>query len=489
MLEHTWLVLEIYFFMNYRNNKIKKYSNSFVLNENQHKKLHRHLHSGDGFESAAIILCHHGKMKSNIRFIANDIILIPNDACTKRTASQLVWPFADYLPPGKITKIDNSGLSIVTIHSHPNGADEFSSTDDDNDKQLFHSVCNWFDDDRPNGAAIMMADGEIVSRLVNVRGKFTPIESTSVVGENIRIWKRHKNQARPLKSGLRISQTFGKGTFSLLRNLRVGVVGCSGTGSVVVELLARNCIGELVIVDPDVVEEKNLNRIINATHTDARKGVAKVAVLKRAIKKMGTGVYVEGHQADTTDPKVIEALTGCDVIFGCVDSAEGRYHLECMASAYWLPYFDIGVNLQSDSNGKISQADAVAHYMHPENSNLMSRGGYTTEQVTAETWHRTDPEYYEKQRIAGYLAAVGEDQPAVMSINMQAACLAFNDFLARLHGFRLDRNDDFAVQRFRFVHGHYENKQESGKSVSVFSKYTGMGERSFLMKKLKSHAN
>ena len=215
----------------------------------------------------------------------------------------------------------------------------------------------------------------------------------------------------------------------------------------------------------------------------------KVAVLKRAIEKMGTDVCVETHQAHTANQEVIDALICCDVIFGCVDSAEGRYHLECIASAYWLPYFDVGVNLQSDSNGKISQADAVAQYMHPENTSLLGRGGYTSEQVTAETWYRTDPKHYEKQRIAGYLAAVGEDQPAVMSINMQAACLAFNDFLARLHGFRLDKNDDFSVQRFRLVHGHYDNKQENDESISVFSKYAGMGERSFLIRKLRNHAD
>ena len=261
--------------MNYGKNKIKKYNNSFVLTDSQHKKLHQHLHPGGGLESVAIILCHHGKINSNIRLIANDIILIPDNVCIERTASRVVWPFADYLPTDKITKIDEEGLSVVTIHSHSSGNDEFSLTDDDNDKLLFHSVCNWFDDDRPNGSAIMTPDGKIISRLVNAYGQFTPIESTAVIGEDILIWKRSKNKDASLKSGLRVSQTFGKGTYNLLRSLRVGVVGCSGTGSVIIELLARNCIGEMVIVDPDRVEEKNLNRIINTTQTDARKGIAK----------------------------------------------------------------------------------------------------------------------------------------------------------------------------------------------------------------------
>ncbi len=464
-------------------------NHSFVLTESQHQRLYQHLHSGDGLESAAIILCHHGRAKDNLRLIASELIFIPADICVKRTSTRLVWPFADYLPPEKITEIDKKGLSVITIHSHPDGIDRFSSIDNENDKLLFHSVCNWFDDNRPNGSAIMMPDGKIVSRLVTVNNKFVPIDCVATVGENIRIWKRPKRRGGLLEAGLRISQTFGKGTYDLLRSLRVGVVGCSGTGSILIELLARNCVGSLVIADPDCVEKKNLNRIINATKTDASKHNPKVEILKRAIAKMGTSVHVEAYQAHTSDKELIEALTSCDVIFGCVDSAEGRYHLECIASAYWLPYFDIGVNLEADAKGAILQADAVAHYMHPENASLMSRGGYTSNQVTAETWYRTNRKHYEEQRAAGYLAAVGEDQPAVMSVNMQAACMAFNDFLARLHGFRLDNNDDFETQRFRLVHGHYSNESSECKSGSVFDKYSGKGDRSFLIKQLKNNVD
>lgn len=459
---------------------------SLALTPPQHTTLRTHLFPGDGLETAAILLCHHGKGKTGFRLIVAELILIPRSVCKVRTPSRLTWPFADHLPPEKITAIDKAGLSILTIHNHPSGIDRFSITDNRNDQQLFASVNNWFDDNRPNGSAIMLPDGKIISRLVDTKGKFTPIESTAVVGEDIRIWKQHRPSKTTPGYALRIAQTFGKGTFTLLRQLRVGVVGCSGTGSIVIELLARNCIGHLVIVDPDCVEEKNLNRIINAMHSDARKGTPKVEATQRAIKRMGMQVQVDAYQVHTTDRDVIEALTDCDVLFGCVDSAEGRYHLECIASAYRIPYFDTGVNLETDHHGTILQADAVSHYMHPGNASLLSRRGYTTEQVTAEGWHRTNPKHYEVQRVAGYLAEVNEDQPAVMSINMQAACMAFNDFLARLHHFRLDSNDDFANQRFRLVHGSYEYQTEQCDTDSIFQKYAGMGERSFLLQRLKN---
>ena len=463
--------------------------NTLALTGSIYKSLLSHLLPGDGLESAAILLCHIGRGKEGFRFMVKECVPVPVSDCLHRSKDRLAWHFEKYFLPDKITEIDRQGISVITVHSHPNGYSDFSSVDNRNDRELFCSVCNWFDDGRPNGSAIMLPSGELIARTVDATGRFTPIESVSVPSETIRIWKSKRRNRSVPSYGLRVSQTFGKGTFELLRRMRVGVVGCSGTGSIIIELLARNCLGNLVIVDPDVVEKKNLNRIVNARKKDADREIPKVSAIKKTVAAMGTGVRVDAHQADTTSLAVIEALADCDVVFGCVDSARGRYHLECIATAYFLPYFDVGVNLEADGEGGIVQADAVAHYIHPENSSLISRGAYTSEQVTAEGWRHADRNHYETQRLAGYLAAVGEDQPAVMSINMQAACLAFNDFLSRLHNFRLDDNAEFAVQRFRLVHGAYSNEAAKGKPAAVFRKYLGMGDRSFLIQNLKNHAD
>ncbi len=195
---------------------------------------------------------------------------------------------------------------------------------------------------------------------------------------------------------------------------------------------------------------------------------------------------MDTYITDTKNKEVIEALADCDVIFGCVDSATGRYHLECIATAYFIPYFDVGVHLEANSKSGITHADVASHYIHPESSSLITRGVYTSEQLTSEGWRKDDKDYYEKNRMAGYLKAVDEDQPAVMSVNMQAACLAFNDFLARLHRFRLDDNSEFNIQRFQLVHGVYLKEEESeGKPAPIFKKYLGMGDHSFLIQKLK----
>ena len=455
------------------------------MTASRYEAVFNHLFPGDGLEAAAILLCNQGRGKRHRRLIVADV-LYPPHRLSERKEDFVAWPFGDCLPPEKISDLDRCGQSIVTIHSHPNGCGQFSKIDDRNDRELFPSVCNWFDDGRPNGSAIMLSNGRIEARTVDAHGTFSDMPTVSVVGDNIHIWKSHKSR-RQTAYQEKLAQTFGKGTLDLLHSMRVGVVGCSGTGSIIIELLARNCVGELVIVDDDIVEEKNLNRLINSTIDDAHKQQPKVLAIERAIQKIGMGTKVDAYQELTDSPDVVAALVDCDVIFGCVDSAFGRYHLDCLASAYLIPYFDVGVHLEADGNGGITTADAVAHYIHPEGESLLSRGAYTMEQVTAENWQRKAPSYYQQQRVAGYLAAVGEEQPAVMSVNMQAACMAFNDFMARIHAYRFDANAEFATQRFRLVHGCYENAVDEGGPHPLMKRYMGTGDRSLLVKNNTSH--
>ena len=451
-----------------------------AMTASQHRRVSEHLFPGDGLEAEAVLVCNQGTGRLHQRLVVSEVLLLPHRR-SQRKKDFVSWPFSEYLEPERIASIDRNGQSIVTIHSHPKGYPRFSKLDDRTDRELFDSVSAWFDDERMNGSAIMTPDLAIRARTVTPDGSFVEANAVSSVGDDVRVWKHGAAEAGVEAHEARIAQTFGKGTLELLRSLRVGVVGCSGTGSIVVELLARNCVGAMVLVDDDVMEPKNLNRIVNGSMEDAQAGRPKVDALRQAVEKMGLGTSVHACRCLTDSKEAVAALIDCDVLFGCVDSAFGRYHLDCLASAYCLPYFDVGVNLDADGQGGVADADAVAHYVHPEGSSLLSRGAYTMEQVTAESWRRNDEAHYERQRAAGYLRQVDEDQPAVISLNMQAACMAFNDFMARVHSYRLDRNGCFATQRVRLVHGAYEATADSGEPHPLFAKYAGMGDGSVLV--------
>jgi hypothetical protein len=253
------------------------------------------------------------------------------------------------------------------------------------------------------------------------------------------------------------------------------VIGCSGTGSPVVEQLARLGVGRLILVDPDKIEVKNLNRILNATREDAVLGRLKVEVLAKAIANMGLGTEVDMVPDNLLSPKAVQIVATADLVVGCMDGVEGRHLLNRLATYYSLPYLDIGVKLVADGIGGIDEACGAIHFIRPDGATLLDRNVYTMKQVKAEGLRRTDPHAYREQVKAGYIHGIHEDRPAVISVNMQMASCAVNELLARLHPYRLDANSDSAVIRQSFIQA-VEYREWQGNPSAMFARFIGRGD-------------
>ena len=100
-----------------------------------------------------------------------------------------------------------------------------------------------------------------------------------------------------------------------------------------------------------------------------------------------------------------------------------------LATFYLQPYFDVGIKIEADGVGGVEQVCGTVHYLQPGKSSLLSRGTYTMEQVRAAGLCRTNPAAYATELHSKYLVGVQEERPAVMSVNMQFASLAVNEFL------------------------------------------------------------
>jgi hypothetical protein len=175
------------------------------------------------------------------------------------------------------------------------------------------------------------------------------------------------------------------------------------------------------------------------------------------------------------DPETVLAVADCDIVFGCMDTVEGRHVLNRLTSFYTMPYIDMGVRLIADGNGNVDEVCGSVHYLKPDGSSLFSRGLYTEEELRAESLSRTNPDGYEALRKEGYIKNVNEEKPAVISVNMIVAALAMNEFLARIHPFRVMSNADYAVQGFSLVNGFFYNNPDGQPCVSL-SKHVGRGD-------------
>jgi hypothetical protein len=410
----------------------------------QWNALQTHLFPGDGLEAAALVLC--GRLRGQDRHMltARRVVEIPHAEC-QRGEGRVTWPtrFADAL----IQEAAKHGMGIVKVHSHPGGFEEFSSFDDESDTSFFRSVSDFLDDNEPHASAVMLPGGRMFGRMITATGNFDRVRLVSIAGEDLHYWHAEAGHNVPAFAR-RHAQAFGAGTVDCLRRMRIAVVGCSGTGSPLIELLVRLGVGKLVLVDPDRVEWRNLNRIFLTTAADANLGRLKVEVLADAIGRMGLATEVVAIGKDLGTPQAVRAVAACDLVFGGMDSVSGRDLLNRLATFYVLPYIDLGVQLSARAEGGVDQVTGAVHYLQPGRSSLRSRGIYDSEQVRAELLRAADPVEYQRRLKEKYIRGVQEDRPAVISVNTLVAAMAANELLARIHCFRYERNDTYAVQRF-----------------------------------------
>jgi len=416
------------------------------LSGDQHAHLKSFLFPGDGKEAVAILLCGRRDGDRRYRLLVREIQGIPYEECIERSATHVTWS-PDYVSP-LFDRAAAERLSVIKIHSHPGGYAEFSSIDDEGDARLLPMIRGWVEADIPHGSAVMLPDGQIFGRVLNPVGRFEPLSAINVVGDDLHFWYADAGNAALPSFVASHAQAFDEGTIQRFRRLSIAVIGGSGTGSPTIEQLVRLGVGEIVIVDDDHVEERNINRILNSTMDDATQRRPKVSVLGDAVERIGIGTRVIRVNQNLWNPDVIRTIAQCDVVFGCMDTIDGRFLLNTLATYYMLPYFDVGVRLEAirsgANKGRIREVCGTVHYLQPGRSSLMSRGLFSMKEVAAAGLRRNDPAAHARQVEDGYIAGAPEHRPAVISVNMFAASLAVNELLARLHPYREEGNGAYA---------------------------------------------
>lgn len=403
--------------------------------------LKRHLYPGDGKEAIAIALCGRFQNERVNKLLVHKLLLIPHNEC-RREEDFIEWPTDRVLP--FLNDAVRNNLAIVKIHSHPGWYDSFSKIDDKSDMEFFDSVYGWTLRTDTHGSIVMLPDGVMFGRVILSDLMFKKMDRITVIGDKILEWPKPPI-SQVDEAGERTSQLFGEGTYQRLKTLRIGVVGCSGTGTPTIEQVYRYMVGKIIVVDPDRVEYKNLNRILHSKARDAHERRKKVDMLKAALDDIGleTNVIVFPHNLYDS-PEAIRALIDCDIITGCSDTAEARDLLNKISTFYLVPYIDMGIAIESNGNGGINKIEGSVHYIQPGKSSLLTRGVYTLEDVKAESLKRKNISEYErlieesKRNGFKYIKDVNVDRPAVISVNMQISAIAVNELLNRIHPYKID---------------------------------------------------
>ena len=230
---------------------------------------------------------------------------------------------------------------------------------------------------------------------------------------------------------------FGQELNARLQGMRIGIVGCGGTGSATAVLLARLGVGQLVLFDNDIVEATNLNRLYGARRADADAMRPKVEVVAREIAEMGIGTRVVPMRGWVGNPTFRDALKFCDVIFGCTDDHDGRLLLNRLAYFYLIPVLDMGLAIEPHAGGEgMRDLSGRVTVLTPGAPCLLCR--HIVDPVTArdEDLKRHNPEEHERRKREAYVRGAGNPAPAVVTFTTATACLAVDELIQGLTGFR-----------------------------------------------------
>jgi hypothetical protein len=351
---------------------------SLSLTRHAAETLHAHLLGDRAREQMAITLCGVNRLHREVRLLVRDVILLPPDAFRQQTAIRLELDPA--VQAFVHQRAYQHGLIQVDWHSHPGDDDylAFSGTDDH-----YETAQALYLARRMSGVpygSVVVNDRALDARLwVTQTGRRS-------VGDGAKVLTvKGKPQAHPLQAvyagdlqrqvpvsaqrGQRaagapsqdISAVFDRQVLAFgaafqhqVAGLRVGLVGLGGLGSALADYLARLGVRDWVLVDPDVVELTNLNRLVNATYTDAQKDRPKVYVARSNVRQANPKATVRALQTDVFDREALRLLKSCDLLVVATDNHSSRLAVNRLAVQYLIPVVHLGFNISVDEQRQVS---------------------------------------------------------------------------------------------------------------------------------------
>jgi len=215
---------------------------------------------------------------------------------------------------------------------------------------------------------------------------------------------------------------FGSKGQELLARSKVAVVGLGGIGSLVTEYLARLGVGELMLIDTDVVETTNLSRLVGANQEDAKRGRQKVEIAERHIKEANSHAGVIKVVMDVAAPSAVDKLKAMDYIFLAADTMRARLVVNGLVQQYFIPAVQLGAKvIENHDSSTLGDAMSIVRPMRPGDGCLFCNGLIDSTALATELLTQ------EERHAAHY--GVREPNPSVITLNAVSAAHAVNDFL------------------------------------------------------------
>ena len=410
------------------------------ISEADHSRLMDHLYPGDQDEHGAILRAGIVEFGDGLRLLIRDIALA--EPGINYVGGQFGYrALKPTFIHKHITGCRDERLAYLAVHNH------------DCDDWVDFSTIDLESHERGYPALRDIGKGVPVGALVYGRtaveadiwlsdGTRAKLGEYRIIGSSI--VRRTASPRKTGKSGVnydRQVRMFGKVGQEILAEAKVAIVGLGGVGSLVAEYAARLGVGELLLIDPDVIDDTNLSRVVGAIANDVKSGRLKTDIAANLVLAANPSAKVKQFPVDVLNADAADALKSCDYIFLCADSMRARLLVNAITHQYFVPMVQLGAKITTNEAGTLVDAMSAIRTVRPGEGCLWCNGFIPSGILALEA--KSD----EERKAQAY--GTHEPNPSVITMNAVAASQGINDFLFDYLGLRESNGD------WRYEHAHF----------------------------------
>ncbi|MDB9515019.1 ThiF family adenylyltransferase [Kamptonema animale CS-326] len=420
---------------------------SLTIDEPLFEKLYHHLFPGDGDEHGAVIATGIAQTPRGTRLLAREVFLaqdgvdyVPGTRGYRALTAKFVAQVSGYC--------EAQNLCYLAVHCHGGQDDVCFSADDMASHKRGYPALLDITKGGPVGALVFAANavaGDIWTR----SGRF-PLSHLSVIGSRVRKLYPSPQPRPPHADPIydRHARLFGDLGQNILSNLKVGIIGLGGGGSLLNEWLSRLGVGHIVAIDFDKIELTNHPRIVGSTRWEAmawltksrnpwlqklgsRLAGYKVHIARRVAKQANPSIRYDAVVGNIVDEPIARLLTDADFIFLASDSIQSRLVFNALVHQYLIPGIQIGAKVSVDKNTKqVGDIFTATRPVLP----FANGGCLHCHELIPAARLQEEALSEEERRTQRYVEDDDVAQPSVITLNVQSAAQAVNDFMMMFTG-------------------------------------------------------
>lgn len=311
--------------------------------------------------------------------------------------------------------------TLVEIHTHPflesNSKVSFSSIDDEDEKNFKEYLKENYP--KTSYASLVFSNNSYKGRIY-LDEKIEEIE--------IKEWNITKEIQDPKYLDIYNRNIDYMGIDNLKKIFsteKISIVGVGGLGSVVAEHLINMGFNNLVLIDNDIVEYSNLNRLVGAKYKDAEDKRLKVEVLKKHLLSINPFLNIKAINSDIKSDEALNEVLESNKVFLTTDNHSSRAFVNDFCLRYFIPFISIGVNI-SVKNGIVSDISGEVIKIFPGEKFCLRCLG-RVKQINIDYENIKSEEIKEKILKRGYITQ--HKDPAVKTLNTILASLAVDSYI------------------------------------------------------------